>query len=268
MKSPARGSGSQNTWLEGLRDMGGQFWPPELEEEDMPEVGAKYPMMLYEGERQCIVYDDEEYEEALANGFKEHPSKPQGTSPPGGQKPPEPPEEVKPPPVLPPQVRDVPYLSQTGDLLTCTMGNWTGEPDSYKYQFRRDTSTLVGTESNEYVVTPADVGRSLDCVVEATNAAGKGSSTSNAVVVVEPGTPEQAPAQQRGSVTVEKKVTVTPPPRSTPMSPAQAQTAAATAPAPPKPPTPAPRPPTPPPAPAVRTVPPPVSVAKPPPPKK
>ena len=252
--------------------MGGQFWPPELEEEDMPEVGAKYPMMLYDGPRQVIVYDDEEYEEALTHGFAEHPSEPQGTSPPGGTEPPT--GEEKPPAKFPPQVRDVPYLSQTGDLLMCTMGNWTGEPDTYNYQFRRDTDTLVGTGSNEYVVTSADVGRSLDCVVKASNAAGEGSSTSNAVIVVEPGQPDQGPAQQpgqapvpqRATVSVQKTVTVTPPPRPTPtpMSSTQAQAAAATAPGPSKPP--APKPPVPPP-PATRVVPPPVSAAKPVPPK-
>jgi len=225
--------------------MGGQFWPPELEEEDMPEVGAKYPMMLYDGPRQVIVYDDEEYEEALTHGFAEHPSEPQGTSPPGGAEPP-PTGEERPPAKLPPQVKDVPYLSQNGDLLTCTMGNWTGEPDTYTYQYRRDTDTTIGTGSNEYVVTPADVGSRVDCVVEATNSAGKGSSTSNTVVVAEPGQsgqqPTQTPEQQRATVSVQKTVTVTPPPKP-----------------------PVPKAPVPPPA--TRVVPPPVSAAKPVPPK-
>jgi len=245
---PRFGSTSQNVWLDGLENMGGQFWPPEPEEEDMPEVGAKYPMMLYEGSREVIVYDDEEYEKALKHGFAEHPSKPQGTSPPDGT---EPPDEEKPPAKLPPIVKDVPYLSQKGDLLTCTMGNWTGEPTSYKYQYRRDGETTIGTGSNEYVITPTDVGSRIDCVVEASNAVGKTSSTSNAVVVTEPGQPEQqpeklsqqAPAQQRATVSVQRTVTVTPP--------ATATKVTAAAPPPPKASAPT--------SPATRTVPPPVS---------
>jgi hypothetical protein len=74
--------------MDMLQEMGGQFWPLEEMEEDMPEVGAKYPMMLYDGERECIVYDDEEYDEAKKNGFREHPSMlSAGQAPPKPEKP-------------------------------------------------------------------------------------------------------------------------------------------------------------------------------------
>jgi hypothetical protein len=71
-----------------LAEMGGQFWPLEEEEEDMPEVGAKFPMMLYDGERECIVYDEKERLEAKQNGFSEHPSM-ETAKPPGIVKPPD-----------------------------------------------------------------------------------------------------------------------------------------------------------------------------------
>jgi hypothetical protein len=87
-QAPRPGSESQDEWLRLLEEMGGQFWPPENEEEDMPEVGAKYPMMLYDGERECIVYDDKEYDEAKKNGFREHPSMlSAGQAPPKPEKP-------------------------------------------------------------------------------------------------------------------------------------------------------------------------------------
>ena len=73
-KPPTADSESQDLWMDVLKVMGGQFWPPELEEEDMPQVGARFPMMLYNATLECIVYDEEEYEEAKGNGYKEHPS--------------------------------------------------------------------------------------------------------------------------------------------------------------------------------------------------
>jgi hypothetical protein len=98
-KPPTRGgSASQILWLNMLDEMGGQFWPPEpVEEEDMPEVGAKYPMMLYDGARQCIVYDAEERAEATKHGFKPHPSM-ERDKPPGIVDPPKPPGILDPKP--------------------------------------------------------------------------------------------------------------------------------------------------------------------------
>src|SRR4249920_458403 len=38
----------------------------------------------------------------------------------------------------PPTNRDVPYASQSGQVLHCTMGNWDGEPVSYAYAWHSD----------------------------------------------------------------------------------------------------------------------------------
>lgn len=65
----------QDFWLDQLEAMGGQFWPPSKdEEEEMPTVGARFPMMLYNGGLECVVLDEEDYNEAKKNGFSEHPS--------------------------------------------------------------------------------------------------------------------------------------------------------------------------------------------------
>lgn len=77
---------------------------------------------------------------------------------------------------------DVPQVSGTatvGSTLSCTMGNWNGEPLSYAYQWKRDGSTDVGTGGDSYVIVAADAGHNLGCVVTATNAAGSSAAPSS-----------------------------------------------------------------------------------------
>lgn len=66
----------QDFWLDQLEALGGRFWPPSPDEmeSEMATVGAKFPMMLYNGGLECIVYDDKELEEAQKSGFRPHPS--------------------------------------------------------------------------------------------------------------------------------------------------------------------------------------------------
>jgi hypothetical protein len=66
---------------------------------------------------------------------------------------------------------DVPQVTQSGDMLNCTMGNWTGEPTSYAYQWQLD-GNQVGTSDPDYSVQGGDAGKTAVCVVTATNAAG------------------------------------------------------------------------------------------------
>ena len=75
------------------------------------------------------------------------------------------------PPDTVPSVVDVPYASQQEGNLSATMGNWTGEPTSYAYQWRID-GAVVGTDSAVYTVQAADVGKNATCTVTATNALG------------------------------------------------------------------------------------------------
>jgi len=78
---------------------------------------------------------------------------------------------------------DVPFLSQSGSQLACTMGNWTGEPTSYAYQWVL-RGAIVGTSAATYDVQPGDVGGTATCTVTATNAAGSTAAPpSNSVVV-------------------------------------------------------------------------------------
>ena len=104
--------------------------------------------------------------------------------------PPPPPIDVasgaEPPPIIeagPPTNVDVPYVNQDGDTLACTMGNWTGEPTSYAYQWQLDGSD-AGTDSDTLVATSGDIGKTARCVVTATNDLGSTAAPpSNGVVI-------------------------------------------------------------------------------------
>jgi hypothetical protein len=83
---------------------------------------------------------------------------------------------------LPPVVRNVPYAAQEGTNLTCTMGEWVGEPTSYAYQWQVDG--VAGATGTPLAVTAADNGKVFTCIVSATNANGvTAAPPSNAVTV-------------------------------------------------------------------------------------
>ena len=82
---------------------------------------------------------------------------------------------------------DVPHLqpdsANVGDTLTCTMGNWEGEPKGYTGRWLRDDD-LTGEEGSEYVVKSEDAGHSISCVVSCFNNYGTGiAPRSNAVAI-------------------------------------------------------------------------------------
>ena len=87
----------------------------------------------------------------------------------------------------PPVNVDVPVITQDGDTLTCTMGNWNNTPTTYSYAWALDAQT-VGTDADTYtIVAPDDVGRDATCTVTASNAHGATTApTSNVVTVVDP----------------------------------------------------------------------------------
>lgn len=85
-----------------------------------------------------------------------------------------------------PTNRDVPHLQgngAVGEVLTCTKGNWNGEPTGYAYAWKSNTAAVGGT-GDTYTVAESDAGHSITCVVTATNAAGSTTAPpSNAVHV-------------------------------------------------------------------------------------
>lgn len=83
-----------------------------------------------------------------------------------------------------PTVVDMPHASQDADVLSCTMGNWTGEPTAYTYEWMIDGVALGASADATYVVIEDDVGKTASCVVSATNEVGTTiAGPSNAVTV-------------------------------------------------------------------------------------
>jgi hypothetical protein len=56
--------------------------------------------------------------------------------------------------------------------LECTTGTWEGNPTHYSYSWLRDGTVIPGAEKTTYVPVAADDGKSVQCEVTATNAAG------------------------------------------------------------------------------------------------
>jgi hypothetical protein len=77
-----------------------------------------------------------------------------------------------PPPTNPPVNVTAPFVTQAGNVLTCTMGTWNNVPTTYAYQWRRNGATNIGTNAASYTVVGADSGTTVTCVVTATNAIG------------------------------------------------------------------------------------------------
>ena len=74
-----------------------------------------------------------------------------------------------------------------GGTLSCDPGEWSD--GAIAFSWRRDGAAVAGATDASYVVTDADAGRSVDCLVTATNADGSTSAPSNAIFV--PGAPVQ-----------------------------------------------------------------------------
>ena len=99
----------------------------------------------------------------------------------------------------PPVNIHTPYATQEDAVVNCTVGEWTGTPSSYAYAWQSD-GVDVGDGTNPYAITAADIGKTVTCVVTATNDAGSTAAPpSNEVVVTEPpaGTEMAAPSHRR-----------------------------------------------------------------------
>jgi hypothetical protein len=126
---------------------------------------------------------------------------------------------------LPPAVLSPPAVSgtaQVGQTLTTTAGTWSGSPTSYAYQWQRCDATgvctaITGATATAYVLTPGDLGATVEVVVTATNTVGSQAATSTptaavAAAPVPTATPESstAVAGQAGAVvTSDASATVT-----------------------------------------------------------
>src|SRR5687767_3381636 len=98
-----------------------------------------------------------------------------------------------------PQNTAIPTISGTlreNETLTASPGVWSGtEPISYTYQWQRcdanggNCASIAGATNRTYVVTAADVSRSVRVIVTARNAGGARAATSAPTGVAQPGGP-------------------------------------------------------------------------------
>jgi hypothetical protein len=92
-----------------------------------------------------------------------------------------------------PAVTASPQVSGTavvGSTLTATTGTWSGSPTSYAFQWQRcDASAgacapIEGATAATYVLTPGDIGATIEVFVTATNGVGAQTATSSPTGVV------------------------------------------------------------------------------------
>jgi hypothetical protein len=63
--------------------------------------------------------------------------------------------------------------------LSTTDGTWLNSPTSYNYQWLRNSTTPIGTNTNTYTQVTADAGQLITCVVTAINSGGSEPATSS-----------------------------------------------------------------------------------------
>lgn len=99
-----------------------------------------------------------------------------------------------------------PTLSGTaavGQTLTCSQGQWAGNPTSLSYTWLRGATAIAGQAGSTYVVQEADQGQTISCMVTASNAAGSASAKSNGLAIPSPPPPPakeevKPPAKEEG----------------------------------------------------------------------
>lgn len=75
---------------------------------------------------------------------------------------------------------------EVGELLTCDVGTWTGDP-TYTFQWQRVNANAVdidGATGSTYVISANDTDHAIQCVVTATNSSGSASATTAATTIV------------------------------------------------------------------------------------
>ncbi|HET8894023.1 MAG TPA: GH25 family lysozyme [Gaiellaceae bacterium] len=79
---------------------------------------------------------------------------------------------------------------QAGQVLTSSVGTWTGSPTSFAYQWRRCDGTgnacgaIPGAINSSYAISPGDIGSTMSLVVTATGSGGSQAATTSPTAVV------------------------------------------------------------------------------------
>lgn len=81
-----------------------------------------------------------------------------------------------------PEISTAPVISgndYVGQTLSTTNGTWLNSPTSYNYQWLRNSTTPIGTNTNTYTQVQADAGQLITCIVTAINSGGSEPATSS-----------------------------------------------------------------------------------------
>ncbi len=95
-------------------------------------------------------------------------------------------------PVVKPSNTGLPVISGTiavGSTVSCSEGSWDNEPTAFQWGWTRDGQAIPNADAATYELSSADAGRSVGCVVEASNPGGAASAVSDAVSVPAPPAP-------------------------------------------------------------------------------
>lgn len=82
--------------------------------------------------------------------------------------------------------------AQAGQVLTSSVGTWTGSPTAFAYQWRRCDPTgagcgaIAGAIASTYTLSPGDIGATVSLVVTATSSGGSQTATTAATGVIAP----------------------------------------------------------------------------------
>ena len=92
---------------------------------------------------------------------------------------------------------------QVGNTLICSPRSeaWAGEP-AFSYQWLRDGVPIAGATASSYMLTAADEGKAMQCLLKGTNAGGAVVAGSNGKTVVAPEPSTTPPVRELATVTV------------------------------------------------------------------
>ena len=96
-----------------------------------------------------------------------------------------------------PGVITLPVIAGTaviGTTVTCSTGQWSGDPTAYEYRWNRSNAPIAGATAATYTVSAADRTHTLTCTVTAENAGGEIQAQSAGVRVVAAAAPACPPA--------------------------------------------------------------------------
>lgn len=85
--------------------------------------------------------------------------------------------------LIPPSLSGSPVV---GQVLTCSDGTWSGSlPITFTYQWQRNGSDITGEVASTYTLVQADAGKSISCLVYATNIVTTASVSSDTLSIMD-----------------------------------------------------------------------------------